>query len=236
MLDVDLHTHTFFSACGIHTHLEVLTRAKALGMTAVAITDHGKALSPRFSSPVYDRLNQPLEGIKLLKGIECNLLDNLGTIDLPDKLLPYLDVVLLGIHPNTPKGLEKSKYTDMMLAAIDKNPALDILTHLNDENYPVDFHRVIERAKRDGIAIELNNSKTLLKRSPDKLTRELVTAALSHGAKIVITSDMHALEELGEDSSVKPFLIEADYPQELIVSNSADSAFAFLDERRANKK
>lgn len=236
MLDVDLHTHTFFSACGIHTHLEVLTRAKALGMTAVAITDHGKVLSPRFSSPVYDRLSHPLEGIKLLKGIECNLLDDKGTIDLPGKLLPYLDVVLLGIHPNTPKGLGKPKYTEMMLAAMDENPAVDILTHLNDVNYPVDFHRIIERAKQSGIAVELNNSKTRLKRAPDNLTRELVKTAQSNGAKIVVTSDMHAIEELGEDSSVKPFLSEADYPRELIVSRSADSAFAFLDERRANKK
>ena len=236
MLDVDLHTHSFFSACGIHTHMEILTRAKDLGMTAVAITDHGKTLSPRFSSPVYDRLHCPLEGIRLLKGIECNLVDDDGLIDLPDKLIPYLDVVLLGIHPNTPQGLGKARYTKMMLTAIEKNSALDILTHLNDVNYPVDFQKIIEAAALRGIAIELNNSKTLLGRSPDTLTRELVDVSKKLGARIVITSDMHALEELGEDTSVKHFLIESDYPTELVVSSNAETAFSFLEERRANKK
>jgi putative hydrolase len=236
MLEVDLHTHTFFSACGIHTHLEILTRAKALGMTAVAITDHGSALSPRVSSPFFDRLNHPLDGIRLLKGMECNLLNDKGEIDLEPERLRYLDVVLLGIHPNTPRGLGEAAYTDMMLAAIQKNAAIDILTHLNDESYPVRFEAVIEAATARGIAIELNNSKTLLRRSPDSLTRKLISVSKTKGARMVITSDMHAIEELGADSAVKPFLIEQDFPIERVVSSSAASAFAFIEERRFNKK
>lgn len=236
MLEIDLHTHSFFSACGLHTHMEILTRAKALGMKAVAITDHGATLSPRFSSPFYDRLHNPLEGIRLLKGVECNLVNESGAIDIPLKFLSYLDVVLLGIHFNTPTGLGREAYTKMMLAAIEKNPAIDILTHLNDVNYPVDFKEVIAAATDKGIAVELNNSKTLLGRSPDELTRELVATANSLGSRIVITSDMHALEELGSDSSVKHFLDEENYPLNRVVSLSAESAIQFLDERRKFKK
>ena len=236
MLDVDLHTHTLFSACGLHTHIEILTRAKALGMTAVAVTDHGIAQSSRVPSPFYDRLNHPLDGIRLLKGIECNLVDDQGTIDLPQGRLKYLDVVLLGIHPNTPKGLGKDAYTRMLIGAVDKNPAVDILTHLNDESYPVDFEAVILKAKERGIAIELNNSKTLLQRSPDDLTRRLVATAMDIGSRMVVTSDMHALEELGLDDNVKPFLAEVGFPEERLVSLNAETTFAFLEERRENKK
>ena len=236
MLDVDLHTHTFFSACGIHTHMEILTRAKALGMTAVAITDHGSELSPRVSSPFFDRLNAPLDGIRLLKGIECNLVDGDGRIDLPMNRLAYLDIVLLGIHPNTPTGLGKSAYTRMMIHAIDHNPAVDILTHLNDVSYPVDFREVIGAASARGVAIELNNSKTLLKRSPGELTGELVNTAKEIGAQMVVTSDMHALEELGDDTAVTPFLKDAQFPEDRLISLSAQTAFSFIDKRRRNKK
>ena len=32
MLTVDFHTHTFYSLCGIHTHLELIAEAKRLGL------------------------------------------------------------------------------------------------------------------------------------------------------------------------------------------------------------
>jgi putative hydrolase len=235
MLEVDLHTHSFFSACGIHTHLEILERAKSLHMTAVAITDHGPALKPRFSDPFFDRLRVPVQGIRLLKGMECDLVGDDGEIDLPSKYLKYLDVVLLGIHPNTKKGLGKDKYTDMLLRAMDKNPAVDILTHLNDASYLTHFETVTKAARDRGIAVELNNSKTLLNRIDPGVTRELVAVVLSIGAKIVVTSDMHAIEELGLDDSVKPYLEEVSFPKERIVSSSAAAALSFIEERRSSK-
>ena len=235
MLSVDLHTHSFFSACGIHTHLEILERAKILGMAAVAITDHGPALSPRTTEPFFDRLNQPVAGIRLLKGMECNLVGNEGEIDLPKKRLPYLDVVLLGIHPNTEKGLGRDAYTDMLLRAIEKNETVDILTHLNDAHYPVNFEKVISAATARGIVVELNNSKTLLQRIDPSVTRALVETAFHCGARMAITSDMHAIEELGLDSSVQPYLDEIGFPSERVVSSTAARAFAFIEERRALK-
>jgi putative hydrolase len=168
--------------------------------------------------------------------MECNLVDENGTIDLPVNRLRYLDVVLLGIHPNTPKGLGREAYTRMLLKAVEKNPAVDIITHLNDETYPVDFEAVVLAAEKRGIAIELNNSKTLLKRSPDALTRDLVEIAKSLGSRMVVTSDMHALEELGRDRDVEHFLHDAAFPDDKLVSLNAASAFEFLDERRKNKK
>ena len=236
MLAVDLHTHSFFSNCGLHTHLEILERAKYLGMTAVAITDHGPALSSRMSSPFYDRLHTPVDGIQLLKGMECNLVGNDGNIDLPEKYLSYLDVVLLGIHPNTQPGLAKKAYTRMMIRALEKNPMIDILTHLNDATYPVEFAPVMEAALDRGVVVELNNSKTLLNRIDPSVTRELVATALEVGARLAVTSDMHAIEELGLDDSVRPYLEEVDFPRERIVTADAKSAFAFLEERRFNKK
>jgi len=55
VLKVDLHSHSLFSNCGLHTVLEMLTAAKNAGLKALAITDHGTALEGRISSPFFDR-------------------------------------------------------------------------------------------------------------------------------------------------------------------------------------
>ena len=236
MLEIDLHTHSLFSSCGLHTHLEILERAKALGMKAVAITDHGPELNPRFSSPFYDRLRAPVDSISLLKGMECNIKNETGEIDLPLKYLPYLDVVLLGIHPNTPTGLGEKRYTEMLLRAIDANESVDIITHPNDTVYPVEFGKVAEEARARGIAIELNNSKTRLNRVPDLVTEALIQVVKEVGCRLVVTSDMHAIEELGLDDSVQPYLTKHDFPLDKLISSSAEKILAFLDERRLLKK
>ncbi len=166
MLAVDLHAHTHFSRCGLHSHVELLERARSLGMHGLAITDHGPAIGGRVCGAFFDRLRAPVAGVRLLKGMECNLVDEDGAIDLPPQQLPFMDVVLLGIHPNTPTGLGAGAYTARLLAALARNPAVDVVTHLNDPSYPVDFRAVARAALASGVAVELNNSKTALARSP----------------------------------------------------------------------
>jgi putative hydrolase len=162
MITVDLHTHSIFSLCGMHTVVEMLTRAKELGMDALAITDHGPTLGGRLGSPFFERLHDPVEGIRLLKGVESNLLDEKGAIDFPLRYLRWTDVVLLGIHHNTAGGLGAETYTDMLIAAIERSPFVDIVAHPNDRVYPVDFPRLAAAVKSLGAALELNNAKTLL--------------------------------------------------------------------------
>ncbi len=142
MLAVDLHCHTLFSKCGIHTHMELLTRAKELGLKGLAITDHGPVLEPSTPGPFWDRLNNPLDGIKMFKGMECNVLDEEGNIDLPEEKLKYMDIVLLGLHPNLTPSNDKFKNTNMLIKAMEKNKAINVITHPNDKHYPVNFYRL----------------------------------------------------------------------------------------------
>jgi putative hydrolase len=236
MICVDLHVHTFFSRCGIHTHLEILREARRLGMKGVAITDHGPALKGRLSSPFYDRLHNPIDGVRLLKGMECNLGDQAGEIDLPDTHLPHLDIVLLGIHPNTPKDKTPRHYTDMLIAAIERNPAVDIITHPNDTSYPVEFEPLAEAARDRGVALEINNSKTMLRRVGDDLTRGLIRACGRCGCRMAVCSDTHAINELGRDDAVRPLLARERFPESLLVNGSERRAYAFIDERREHKR
>ncbi|MFP4163612.1 MAG: PHP domain-containing protein [Chitinispirillaceae bacterium] len=235
MIEFDLHVHTLFSQCGIHTVLELLERARALGMKGFAVTDHGLTLGGRLNNPFYERFRSPYPEVKILKGVECNLLDRKGKIDIPVKHMPFMDIVLLGIHPNTPKGLSRETYTDMLTAAIRENPCIDIITHPNDPSYPLDYRRLASEAKEHGVALELNNSKILYKRSPVESAVSLVEVCRDEGCAMVLCSDTHAVLELGTDESVRPILEAASFPEELLVNRDENAVLAFVESRRDRK-
>jgi len=236
MIQFDLHVHTLFSQCGIHTALEILARANEIGLKGIAITDHGPALpDERINSPFFERFKSPYPNLIFLKGMECNLVDANGTIDIPLRFKRCMDVVLLGIHPNTPMGLSASDYTNMLIAAIEKNPCVDIITHPNDPNYPVDYKRLAKAAKAAGVALELNNSKILYARAETQSAVDLVTVCRDEGCKMAVNSDTHAIHELGLDESVRPILESLKFPNELIVNRDERSTMEFIDSRRGNK-
>jgi putative hydrolase len=236
VIPVDFHVHSIFSLCGLHTVLELLARARELGMQGFAVTDHGPVIGGRLTSVFFERFVSPDPDVKILKGIECNLLDRNGAIDLPVEYLRFLDIVLCGIHPKFEQGLEPAQYTEFMIAALRRNPVIDIVTHPNDATYPVDYGVLAKAAAATGVALELNNSKILYPRSTPAEALALLAACKKQQCRIAVNSDTHAIHELGDDSAVAPLLRQAAFPEELIVNRTAASAFAFVEERRSLKR
>lgn len=236
MIPVDFHVHSIFSLCGLHTVLELLDRARSLGMKGFAVTDHGLTIGGRLNSVFFERFVSPDPDVVVLKGVECNLLDREGTIDLPAEYLRFLDIVLCGIHPNFEKGLGRQAYTEFMLAALERNPMIDIVTHPNDATYPVDYGALAKAAAAAGMALELNNSKILYPRSTPAEAVALLTACKEQRCRIAVNSDTHAIHELGDDRAVAPLLREVAFPHELIVNRTAVAAFDFVEERRSLKR
>ena len=46
-LKADLHSHSLYSNCGMHTVMELLNHARDIGLSVLAITDHGSASGGR---------------------------------------------------------------------------------------------------------------------------------------------------------------------------------------------
>jgi putative hydrolase len=237
MLEVDLHVHSLFSACGLHTILELIEQGRKVGLKAMAITDHGLAVGGgRLTSVFFERFRSPYDDIKVYKGIELNLLDEKGAVDIVGQYLPFVDILLFGVHPNLPPRGPKEYYTDMVIAAMENNPFLDILSHPNDPAYPLDYPKIAKKAAQKGMALELNHSKVLYKRSTPDDALALVRACKEAGCLMAVNSDTHALLELGRDESVRPLLEKAKFPAELIVNRTAEAAEKFIEGRRGLKK
>ena len=196
----DLHAHT--TATDGHNTLEQMAlAAKALGLSYLAITEHSRRLAmahgldPRRLAEqcdAIDRLNERLDGIVLLKGIEVDILEN-GSLDLPDTSLARLDLVIGAVHSRF--DMTRARQTARILRAMD-NRYFTLLAHPTGrviesrEPYDVDMLRVIRHARQRGCFLELNAHPERL----DLLDSHCIMAK-EEGVLVAINSDAHARED-----------------------------------------
>jgi DNA polymerase (family 10) len=197
----DLHAHTR-ATDGRNTLREMALAAKARGLEYLAITEHSRrvamahGLDPQRLARQADeieRLNAALSGITILKGIEVDILDD-GSLDLPDSILCKLNLVVGAVHGKF--NLPRARQTERILAAMD-NPYFTILAHptgrLIGERaaYELDMPAILRKARRRGIAVELNAH-------PDRLdlTDVHCRMAKDEGVLVAISSDAHSVDGL----------------------------------------
>ncbi|BCX81882.1 DNA polymerase [Methylomarinovum caldicuralii] len=192
----DLHAHT--KDTDGRDDLETMAQAaKALGYEYLAITDHSRRVTVargldekhlRAQMEAIDALNERLEGITLLKGIEVDILED-GTLDLPDSVLKDLDLRVCSVHYQF--NLSKPKQTERILRAMD-NPYFNILAHptgrlINKRRpYAIDLPRIMAAAKERGCLLEINAQPERL-----DLNDEHCLMARDLGVGLVISTDAH---------------------------------------------
>ncbi len=232
MFETDLHAHSSFSSCGLHSIVEVLTRAKQKGLQGQAITDHGPFLGRKTSSTFFERLENPVEGIRLFRGMECNITDDSGNIDIVEKFMPWYDVVLLGFHNYEVRDGLPDFYSELTVKAIEKNPCVDIIVHPNAPHYTMNFKTLADAAARTGTAVELNNAKTRLGRSSEQQTEELVKACMDSGCMVAVNTDAHALNEVGNTDVMEEILDRMNFPLSKIVNCTLESTLKWIQQRK----
>jgi DNA polymerase (family 10) len=234
-----LHCHSQYSD-GKATIAEMAAAAKARGWSYIGISDHSESAfyaggvsrdSLLVQHDEIDRINETLDGIKVLKGIEADILAD-GRVDYDDEILERFDFVIASIHSRF--GMDRGAMTDRVLRAMD-NPHLTILGHptgrllLTREPYAIDMDAVIEKAADLGIVLELNAD-------PHRLDIEwqLCRAAKDRGVIVAIGPDAHSTAgldctEIGVGIARKGWLEPAD----VLNTWSADAIVERARARRA---
>jgi DNA polymerase (family 10) len=135
-----------------------------------------------------DRINDQIDGIKILKGIESDILPD-GSLDYPDDILGLFDVVVASVHSNF--NMKQSEMTRRIVYAL-MSPFTTILGHptgrllLARDAYEIDIREVIDAAAALGKVIEINANPYRL-----DLTWENVIYAKEKGMKVAINPDSH---------------------------------------------
>ncbi len=197
----DLQMHTVASD-GKNTIEEMAEAARGLGYEYIALTDHSKAVTVANGLDEKRTLEQirrirdagrNAQGIHLLAGSEVDILKD-GRLDLADEVLAQLDLVVCSVHSYM--NLDRSEMTERLLAAIE-NPYTQIVAHptgrllLRREAFSFDMEKVLDAARRHGVAMECNAF-------PDRLDLNDVhlRMAKDRGVKITISTDAHSTKHL----------------------------------------
>lgn len=238
-LYADYHTHTVYSH-GTGSIMDNVMAARKKGLTEIAITDHGirhfaygvRTKDIAKMRDEIDRINHSAEGIKVLFGMECNIISTDGDIDMNDGIRKYLDILLVGFHmmvlPKTAKdvfdiygrnylskifhiGAEGIKQinTESMVKAIRKQK-IDIITHPGTR-IPLDTTLIAREAAKAGTALEINSHSSYMRAAH-------VIAAAKEGVKFVIDSDAHSPENVGDLQNGLSIAIEAGLTSEQIIN------------------
>jgi putative hydrolase len=203
MQKFDFHTHTLYSdgECLASTIAEA---AEARGLAAVAITDHGPELSVGIDPAKIPLMLQDIESaredanILVLAGMEANVVNVNGAIDLDDEVIKKLDILVIGLHTlGTPMQEELAKNYFLAIMNAMRNNRVDVIAHpfrLHNNLAPHlstgDIDEFVKLAAEKEVAIEINSKY----RVPSE---EFLRTCLKEGVKLSIGTDAHTTAEVG---------------------------------------
>jgi DNA polymerase (family 10) len=233
-----LHCHSSYSD-GTLTIEALALACRDAGYDYVGLTDHSKAAAYagglsveelRLQWAEIDALNARLTGIRVLKGIESDILAD-GRLDYEDEVLAKFDFVIGSIHSRF--AMTEPDMTARVLRALD-SPYLTILGHptgrllLSRDSYPLDLEQVFRGAARNGVALEINADPHRL-----DLDWRVLARARELGVMISIGSDAHSRTGIGYMAygvgmARKGGLTRAD----ILNTRTADEFLAFARARR----
>jgi putative hydrolase len=228
---VDIHIHSIASGHAFSTVEEIVAAASERGLEGVAITDHGPALpgGPHLYHFMALRfIPEVMQGVRVLRGIEANILDE-GKLDVGEDALEQLDIVLAGFHEGCDyTGTSEAENTRTLLKAME-NPWVDIIPHPGNPAYPIDYAAVVDQAVRTNTALEINNSSFSISRknsAPNCL--EIARLCAEKGALVAIGSDAHISTGVGRFAHALEALEQGGILPAQVVNRNLEALVAFL--------
>lgn len=239
----DYHMHTKASD-GKHSVEQLQDCAHKRGILQIAVTDHS------FASTIFHMTCKKLDsqqaviaecnqnaqsdgknGVMVLSGIEANLTNAQGDIDIPCDVISRLDVLIIGFHRFIGfKGEKRGGYDRKWLFAngfcskatrqklVEKNTQayinamrkfpIDVIAHLNHRAL-VDVKRVCDEACKRGVYIELNEKHI------DTLVG-CVEDMLNSGVNFIVGTDAHSANKVGKMDRILNFVEVNNIPLERV--------------------
>lgn len=239
-LVADLHTHTLRCGHAYSSLQEMAEGAKRNGIEIMATTDHGPNM-PGASSLEYFRylpqLPDMIEGVRIIKGVETNIIGLNGEVDVPNEILANLELVLVGFHPLCGyPGKDRKENTKAMIGAIE-NPLIDLVVHPGNPNFPIDVEEIVCAAFENDVIIEINNSSFRGSRKGSLENCTLIAQQCAKiGAMMSIDSDAHLSFDVGRLNLAVDLAKGIELATELIINTSKEKVIDFIRKKRQIKE
>ena len=229
----DPHTHTIASGHAYSTLQEMAQAAAEKGIQVLGITEHAPGI-PGTCDPFYFRnlhvVPREMYGVHLLLGVELNILDTTGRLDLDEKHYRCCDLRIAGMHSLCWEGGTPAENTDAMLAAI-HNPWTHIISHPGDGTAELIFEPIVLAARDTHTLLEINSSSMIPSRHkevarPNNL--EILRLCRKYDVPVILGSDAHISFSIADYRYALPLLAETDFPDELVMNYWPEQALAYL--------
>ncbi len=225
---MDLHTHTISSGHGYSTLQENIEAAKKIGLKYLGFSEHAPGMpgGPHlFFFQNFRCIPREYGDLKLLCGVEANIMDFEGNLDLDNNILSRVDYAIASMHTICVKPGTIEENTRASIQAM-KNPYVKILGHPDDARFLLNREEVVLAAKEYQVAIEINNS-SLHPQSARKGGRENITTLLNlckrFEVPVILGSDSHISSTIGHFEPAIALMKELEFPEALVLNTKANS-------------
>jgi putative hydrolase len=234
-LVVDTHTHSLSSGHAYSTIQEMALEAKTNGIKMFAVTDHAPAMEGAPTWLYFWNLKavpEEMHGVKIVKGVEANIVDFNGKLDLSDIVLANLDFVIASLHDVI---IEPSTVEDNTAAFVKalENPFVDAIGHPGNPKFQVNIDEVVRAAKEFNKLIEINNHSFYVRSGCEENCHEFARKCKEKGVRIVCGSDAHVSFGIGKFENVYNLLDEVGMPEELVLNTSLEKFEEYLQQKKS---
>ena len=136
---MDLHTHTLASGHAYSTLKENLEEAKKMGLEVLGTSEHARMMpgtAPLIYFQNFKVIPKEVDGVRLVNGIEANIFDEHGSIDVEEPILSKMDYIIASLHTPCIANLGIVKNTAALVGAAE-NPNVTVIGHPDDDRYPI---------------------------------------------------------------------------------------------------
>lgn len=230
-IEVDSHTHTIASGHAYSTLDENIKAASSRGIKLVAVTDHGPQMpgAPHFwyfmNMRVIPRI---MHGVGVLRGVEANIINVAGELDIDDTIHQQMDIVLGSLHEPTIAPTTKTAHTKAVVKAM-ASGKIDVFAHGGNPAFPIDYAEIAKAASHYNVLVEINNSSfTTSRQGSKKNCAVLAEAVASEGGYLTFGSDAHIAERVGAFSECVSFIKSIGIPKKRILNRKGKKFLQFL--------
>ena len=231
---LDVHTHTIASGHAYNTIKEMAQSASEKGLELLGITEHAMKMPGTCHSFYFANLKmleRKMFGVEMLFGVELNILNQDGEVDMEENLLKKMDIVIASMHIPCFKSGTKEENTQTYLKVME-NPYVNIIGHPDDGRFPVDYEQLVLGAKKHHVLLEVNNNSLdprCTRENGEENVKDMLCYCKKYEVPVILGSDAHISFDIATYDYVWQLVDETGFPEELIMNLSVEKFEDYLN-------
>lgn len=231
-IKLDCHLHTLASGHAYSTITEYAQEAANKHLELIAITDHepntlGMPFDDIYFGCLY-KLPTHIHGVEVLRGVELNILNTSGDIDMRDHTLSQLDVVMASLHGFCFPPSTRDDNTQAVIQTM-KNRHVKIIGHLGGPEYPLHIQDIVKAARDYGVALEINEAALVRNDAGTEANFiQMIEYCMQDNTPVIWGSDAHYHMAMGEFAQCRRISEGVGLPANLLLNTSVEKLKAFV--------